>query len=175
MKQFLVALTLLMGILTGSAQHFSFMGIPLDGSANAFVKELASKGFTYEGTDDGQAFYKGRYYDHDVVLNTLTADKSDQITAVSLGTTDVKSIEGVYQLMIDLDKIIRKKYNVDHVEGQIPSKPYKQLMPDYSNIVYFIYDQNGAIGLTATDNCLVITYVDIPNTNSHFDSIEQDI
>ena len=51
LRYLLIIVSLMFTVVICSAQHISFLGIPIDGSLSSFQNKLANKGFRYNQTE----------------------------------------------------------------------------------------------------------------------------
>lgn len=74
--------------VTANAQeteHLKFMGIPIEGNANAFIQKLASKGFVKTNTTDYGILLKGTFAGvKDAELCVLQTPKTKQVWKVAV-------------------------------------------------------------------------------------------
>lgn len=84
----LAALTMLAA--SAHAEHFKFMGIPLDGSLPQFEKALLAKGFTPTNLSvesPNYKWYEGIYYNNNALLGVCYSPKSKTVCSVGIGIT----------------------------------------------------------------------------------------
>ena len=69
-------------IINVENQHFSFQGIPLEGSLNKFVKKLQKKGYILEFEGECNARLTGKFANSDVMLLVASTPISDEVYQV---------------------------------------------------------------------------------------------
>lgn len=151
----LAALTMLAA--SAHAEHFKFMGIPLDGPLPQFEKALLAKGFTpanvsVESPD--YKWYEGIYYNNNALLGVRYSPKSKTVCSVGIGIEPAAAKSEFAMLC----RAIENKY---------PNHTKTIEQPEANNveeITYWIGDL-GWIGLSLhADNTINISYGDRENT-----------
>jgi len=82
MKRLILIVTLLCLLTTAYAEHFKFMGIPIDGDIATFEKTLFAKGFTLDEEEPNSAlekWYRGIFAGNEVLLQVLLTAKSNVV------------------------------------------------------------------------------------------------
>ena len=87
MKRLLVFgwMVLLSGMLSAQSEHLTFKGIPIDGNARDFSKNMQSKGFELLKTLEGKLLMRGSFCGHPncyVLISTM--EKEDVVSAVNV-------------------------------------------------------------------------------------------
>lgn len=91
---FLIVYCMIVALCSSHAQHFEFMGIPIDGSIEAFDAKLKAKGFV-KSKDFGEfdtkteRYYDGRYGDDKYVLYLLYIDRKNSIINNAINRGDI--------------------------------------------------------------------------------------
>ncbi|MBO4773309.1 MAG: hypothetical protein J5516_00835 [Bacteroidales bacterium] len=87
MKRLLVlgCIVLLSGMLSAQSEHLAFKGVPIDGTAKEFSKNMQSKGFELLDTEDGKLMLRGSFCGRPnclVMVNMMEND--DVVSAVNV-------------------------------------------------------------------------------------------
>lgn len=184
MKKFLFLLCLTFtAFATLSAQepseHMTFKGIPIDGTLNNFVVKLKQKGFTYQGTNDGVALFRGDFAAYKNCLVGVVSQKDKDLVvkvAVMFPTQDKWSeLEKNY---LSLKNMLTIKYGEpsDCVETfQTYSEPQNDLQKmtnlqlDKCKYQTLFETSKGSIELQITHRNTIECYVML----SYYDAINQ--
>lgn len=112
-KSIILLLFVVLGFISSFAQeHISFMGIPVDGPASAFVTKLKAKGFTLDKSDDKAYLMSGSFTGKDVELFVFFSPKTKVACKVVVyypKRTSWYSIKGEYN---NLKESYEKKYHL---------------------------------------------------------------
>lgn len=117
MKKFFVVFSLLLTSLACLAQHFNFMGIPIDGSIDVFDSAVKAKGFVSSkeygvGNTNRDKFYDGIFAGYEVSLLVRAAPKSKNVYSVTVFKDNVSEKEGERMCQY-VQKTIEEKYEVN--------------------------------------------------------------
>lgn len=117
MKKIFVVFSLLLTSLACHAQHFIFMGIPIDGSIDVFDSAVKAKGFVSskefgaENTDRDK-FYDGIFAGYDVSLLVRATPRSKIVYSVTAFKNNVSEKEGETMCQY-VQETIEEKYDVN--------------------------------------------------------------
>lgn len=105
MKRVLVTLVcfLMMGSMVAQEQHMTFVGVPIDGTLSEYIEEMESKGFSYEGMEEGIATLKGDFAGYKNCLITVTTLRNCDV--VSKIAVRFPEIHHWYDLIPEYEKI----------------------------------------------------------------------
>lgn len=162
MKKIIFSLLVAFFALCGYAEHFNFMGIPLDGSIKNFEKQLQAKGFTYERDNEdnpNKKWYSGVYAGHNAVLLLEMTPKSHKVLEVSVGI-ELDSVEVAEKFYNTISDTVKQKYEVTK---EISSSP---------DVVTYILE-NGTIEVVLRGRHVVISYLDKENNDIYNSEIEE--
>lgn len=154
MKRIFLMIYFAMAVLCGiHAQHFEFMGIPIDGSIEAFDAKLKAKGFV-SSKDFGientktEKWYDGRFAGDDVVLSVYSTRTnivySTNVSQYFETLDDVKAKWEYYVSVIEdnyKNKIVNKKIQgTDDIryEMELGDIVIKYIKSDYKDYKYRI-------------------------------------
>lgn len=154
-KLIMVLASLMLMAVTAHAEHFKFMGIPIDGSIYVFEKALLDKGFTRERTPDDSSeelLYTGTFNGDKVTLAVYATPVSHKVCSVGLSFSDLTSTDTRNAKTARIREVIELKYQVDNV-----------INIDEGTITYFVDNNSGLIKLDNTMDNLILFYVDIAN------------
>ncbi len=126
MKKYLLSFVLLVISLSLSAQHMSFMGIPMGTHINTFKQSILSKGFkpTSSEAPNMYCFNGGTFSGNNVTLNVQVTPKTKKVYGVYAVFTDFfhfksgynprygsgVSMKLLYDVFDDLSTKLTKKY-----------------------------------------------------------------
>lgn len=148
---------MIVALCSSHAQHFEFMGIPIDGSIEAFDAKLKAKGFV-KSKDFGeidtktQKWYDGRFAGDDVLLS-IYSTRTDLVYSTTVlqyfeVLDDVKTKWEYYVSVIEdkyKDKIVNKKIQgTDDIRyemelGDIVVNYTRSNFKDYKYTLYLLY------------------------------------
>lgn len=123
----------------GSAGHLTFLGVPIDGSLNAFVSKMEKNGFTKVDSEEGYALLVGEYASRkgsSVAVETLKQEDVVSKIAVMFPPCDTwSSLSSDY---FSLKAMLTENYGnpSDHVErfrGALPADDNSKLDKVKSN------------------------------------------
>lgn len=165
-KTILLALTMFAcGAYAQNEQHFTFMGIPIDGPLGTFEKSLLAKGFTpkknsSENTST-QKWYEGVFFGKNVVLSVNLTPRSRNVYMISMGTGMTQ--EEATPFLERFDTTIKAKYQIDKTEKD-----------DVHNY-YYINNYIGVISSSYTERIITIHYLDMKNKSKYDSECETDV
>lgn len=148
------------------AEHFKFMGIPLDGPVDQFEKALLQKGFKSVPDEENapSRFYRGSFMsERNALVSVHPTPKSNVVYAVSVTFDNITEPEETEAMFNRLASIVEKKYEVSDKETPSDHK------------VYYYIGKDGCISLHICDGTLMIFYNDIANTYTCGQEEEEDI
>ncbi len=148
------------------AEHFKFMGMPLDGPVDQFEKALLQKGFKSVPDEENAPtrFYRGKFMSEKNALVSLYPTPKSNTVYMAGVTLDNITEPGETEAMFNrLASAIEKKYTVSNkdVAGE-------------RNVYYYI-GKEGCIHLEISKGTLMVFYVDIANTATYGQEEEEDI
>lgn len=144
----------------GQAQHFKFMGIPIDGSIENFETKLKEKGFVNsieysKFNTTAEKYYDGMFAGNDVLLMVRATPKSGLVYGVSVNYFKLteKAAQGEKERM---EKAIAKKYKT--VKKTVSPTISKFSVANGNIMVYYQTDEK------LNKYLVSISYFDIKNT-----------
>ena len=153
------------------AEHFKFMGIPLDGPLPQFEKALLAKGFTptsVETNEPNYTWYDGIFAGQNALVGVSITPKSKIVFAVGVSFSELTPSESK-DLFERLCKAVERNY---------PSFKKENDTNDPDAIAsYRYFDLNlGSIQVSRfKDNDVVIAYLDVKNTYTNELEMTEDI
>lgn len=148
-------------------QHFTFMGIPIDGPLATFENSLLAKGFTPQKkcTDNTstQKWYEGVFFGEHVALSVNLTPRSHNVYMISMGTTSDMTEEEATSFLKRLDTTIKAKYQIDKIEKV-----------DVDNY-YYVNNHIGVISSNYTERITTIIYLDMKNKRKYDSECEIDV
>lgn len=182
----IIAILLLFFAMNAGAQHLHFMGIPLNGSIDAFQQKLIAKGLTYdkEGSHPGVRRFDGVFcgYDARVIVYYDTKTKVVYGAKAVISDEDMNYIERRYE---EIYRMLEKKYkgscyNIYEVQGRDELEVYvlKDITDDcdsedYLGIINLYITKFEGNYLKSYD--LHIEYTDRINESKYQSSKESDL
>lgn len=152
--------------------HFTFKGIPIDGSSSQFIDKLIEKGFALKGIRGGVTFLNGKFAGEEVrVCVETTPDIFYQVMVIYDEKYSWKSIKTQYN---DMKLMLIEKYG----EPTDVIEKFESLDYEKTNMEFFALREdkctymsnfmtnegNGMIRLSISSNaCLILNYVDVIN------------
>lgn len=154
------------GAYAQNEQHFTFMGIPIDGPLATFEKSLLAKGFTpkknsSENTST-QKWYEGVFFGKDVVLSVNLTPRSRNVYMISTGASSMTKEEAA-SFLERLDTTIKAKYQIDKAE-KVDGINY-----------YYVNNHTGVIAYTYSESTITIVYLDMKNKSKYDSECETDV
>jgi hypothetical protein len=124
--------------ISAYAVHFSFLGIPIDGTIENFDKQIRAKGFVSsadfsEADTNNQRWYEGTFANEEVVVLVRATHKSNKVHTVSV-THFCDSDKDMYDIFSDWSGSLTRKYKVPPTAD--------------GNNMYFFIGTKGAIQLS---------------------------
>lgn len=115
MKNFFFVLYLAFTVFAASAQnvseHMTFKGIPIDGTLNSFVTKLKQKGFTYIGTDDGVAMFRGDFAAYkNCTVGAVSSKEKDLVVKVAVIFPSHETWSTLENNYLSLKQMLTTKY-----------------------------------------------------------------
>lgn len=122
----IIAILLLFVAMNASAQHLQFMGIPLNGSIDAFQQKLIAKGLTYYKEFGvrypGARWFDGIFcgYNANVIVYYDTKTKVVYGAKAIIRDTELKNIESKYNEIKEMlnDKYVFACHSEDQYKGR---------------------------------------------------------
>lgn len=112
MKRTILILCVLVICTIADAQHMTFLGIPIDDSAEVFDSKITSKGFRRIHDYDTYCAYSGKYGSEEVAILVHIAPKSNKVYAVEISFNEAE--KGVCRTQQSkYINIIGKKYKTN--------------------------------------------------------------
>lgn len=158
MKKLMMLLAVVMAMCANAyAEHFKFMGIPIDGTLPQFEKQLLHKGFTPIKNQDANMpmmkVYEGEWLNQNVELEVYYAPQSKIVAGLDVRMEDAPS--SALELVKNR---IHKNYKVDRTEaGEDGDVGY--------DMVYYVNNGEGMIEVfyDTKHKILVVSYMDVKN------------
>lgn len=156
------------------AEHFKFMGIPLDGPLPQFEKALLAKGFTpiIPSIKDkpNNKWYKGIFHNNEVSLCVYCTPKSKKVYHVGIGMT------------LDSDAAAKTEFSslCSTIEKNYPHYTKEEAImednPDQTDGFLYLIEDNGGIGVyNDKNNIISIHYIDVENNHLQRQEMAEDI
>ncbi len=139
-------------LTTAYAEHFKFLGIPIDGDVATFEKALLAKGFTLDGKSNSavEKYYKGKFLGNKVSLYVKIASKSHVVSSVSVVYEKKKSMSWIAEESKRLDNLIKSEYTINDVD-------------EYGDFTIYYVDNCGKLYVFQLPDRIMLKYVDIEN------------
>jgi hypothetical protein len=158
--------------INDNQEHFTFLGIPINGSIKQFVKELKKQKFELEEITEVDAVLNGRFAGDKVQL--LVQGEKETVLKVSVFFPLRKSWTDTKETYYLFKSILTKNYGEPKIVTETFEKPFVDGSGDEKEALnegkcifesYFITEKGeGMISLNIhTDMSLVIVYVDRAN------------
>ncbi len=151
-------------LTTAYAEHFKFMGIPIDGDIATFEKALFAKGFTLDEEEPNSAlekWYRGIFAGNKVLLTVTFTAKSNIVVSLTVGYGEMDDSAREKEAN-RIGEVIKSKYNIDDI------------VEKEGLTVYFV-NNCGKIGVGGKTSTITITYVDIENNKLFQAEKDEDI
>jgi len=123
MKRIFLIVFYMMAVFCNSyAQHFKFMGIPIDGSIEAFDAKLKAKGFV-KSKDFGcldtktSKYYDGKFAGYNVLLYVMATPKTNLVCDVNVRHF-FKTKEDAEEIYRYFCSVIEDKYKIEQKKIQ---------------------------------------------------------
>lgn len=183
MRKAIIVFFLAFTSLISFAQHFQFMGIPIDGTLDEFEQRIKEKGF--EAVDNGelatifeafrnqfdQRWYLGVYAGYQTNVLVSSTPHSNLVYSV-LVVKLFKDYESAKRMVDFIKKVIAEKYTIDKVSNESDERTTFEvglgdIVVQISNISDNpIFNNNYSV---------MIMYFDIKNTTLRNDEARSDI
>lgn len=148
------------------AEHFKFMGMPLDGHVDRFEKALLQKGFKPVPDEENAPtrFYRGKFLsENNALVSVFPTPKSSTVYMAGVTFDNITFPGDTEALFNRLASAIEKKYEVSN----------KDVAGDQN--VYYYIGKEGCVHLEISKGTLMIFYVDIANTATCVQEEDEDI
>lgn len=113
MKRIFISLFFAFVALSLGAQsnHMTFKGVPIDGSLDAYVKNMQKAGFTYLGKEDGIAILSGDFAGfRNCKIGVVTLKSLDLVNRISVLFDTQDKWADVYAVYSQLKEMLSTKY-----------------------------------------------------------------
>lgn len=113
MKGHILALGLFLFSICLGAQttHMTFKGVPIDGTLDAYVKNMQKAGFTYLGKEDGIAILSGDFAGfRDCKVGVITLKSLDLVNRISVLFSTQDKWADVFGVYSQLKEMLSTKY-----------------------------------------------------------------
>lgn len=199
MKRLLIAILLTLPLLaaptqaqTTEEQHLEFMGIPIDGTLNAFAQKLQAKGMKITDRENGAIFLSGNFAGYSDCFITILSDPSGKtVWTVGVHLPSYDSWSSLSSCYFQLKDMLTQKYGTPYncvEEFQSITQPND----DFTKMLYVKMDKcsyvsifeisEGYIGLkinangiTTSDPCASLIYTDQINEQKRDNSAMDDL
>src|SRR5690348_3457695 len=105
----IIALTSIAQTKADTSKHFTFKGVPIDGTLNDFVTKLKKSGLTYISTKDGIAQFKGEFSGYkDCTIYAVS--QKDLVYRVAIIFSDQTTWAGLSDNYLNLKRLLIEKY-----------------------------------------------------------------
>lgn len=183
MKKFLALALFVMTLATASAQHMTFMGIPLDGTISEFTAELEAKGINVSSSNKfiptGARTFEGMFYGKPSLIAVYYAPATNIVYRAKAVIEDA-DFETLKQLYDEISESISNKYPGEHatdVQDGFECTTFKIDLGVYSDVfegIVNLYFSTNEEEYPVTYN-LHIDYTDTINEAQYKSSIEDDL
>lgn len=169
MKSLFLIIVLCMSV-SMKAQHFTFMGIPIDGSPDDFEQELVLRGFRrFEFVNNAEfpvyRWYKGIFAGYKSTLLVSSTKKSNTVYSVSVNVPVENDSLYINEICKFFQNTIEDKYSIDKKENTENGTRY---VIGQGNIVVNV--------LTSEKESIVsVQYLDIDNAIEYNNEKRDDI
>ena len=114
MKRVVLAFLLFGCAITLGAQtnnHMSFKGVPIDGTLDAYVKNMQKAGFSFIGKEDGIAILSGDFAGYrDCTIGVVTLKSLDLVNRITVLFDEQDNWADVYANYSQLKEMLSTKY-----------------------------------------------------------------
>lgn len=197
MKRLLIAILLTLPLLAAPAQaqtteeqHLEFMGIPIDGTLNAFARKLQAKGMKIIDRENGTISLSGNFAgDNDCSIFLLGTSKNE-IWRAAVASSTHYSWSSLADRYFTLKNMLAQKYGdpISVEEFQVLYTPNSDsdkwhcVIMDQCNYAATYITENGQIdlsiinyGILAGGAAVMLKYTDQANSQNKLDSIMDDL
>ena len=141
------------------ASHLTFMGIPIDGPLNAFVKKLQQKGLSYKFTNDNIAYLNGTFSAYkDCLIGVVAAKPQDHVCTVGVIFSEQDSWSNLSSMYFTLKDMLTQKYGKP-ANHQETFQAYSQPNDDQMKMLYVHTDKCKYATLFETKNGDIKLYI----------------
>ena len=157
MKRIFVSFFALLFSLMVFAQgeHFTFKGIPIDGTLSSFMEQLQKQGFAWKAKDDNGAVFTGKFAGVNDCCIVVHCSEG-VVTAVSVMFPVAETWSELYGRFSSLKEMLTKKYGYPAVSKEVfqsytPSNDEMKLFAveqDNTDFLYVFEPKNGSIELS---------------------------
>ena len=189
MKRLLIAILLTLPLLAAPTQA-EFMGIPIDGTLNAFARKLQAKGMKIIDRENGTISLSGNFAgDNDCSIFLLGTSKNE-IWRAAVASSTHYSWSSLADRYFTLKNMLAQKYGdpISVEEFQVLYTPNSDsdkwhcVIMDQCNYAATYITENGQIdlsiinyGILAGGAAVMLKYTDQANSQNKFDSIMDDL
>lgn len=93
------------------SEHFTFKGVPIDGSLNSFVQKMKRKGFTYRETYNNVALLEGTFSGYSgCKIYVFPMEKADVVFQVGVNFPEAESWDLLSSNYFSLKNMLTTKY-----------------------------------------------------------------
>lgn len=93
------------------SEHFTFKGVPIDGSLNSFVEKMKQKGYTYLTPMDDTALMKGAFAGYsDCSIYVISTKQNNLVYMVGVSFPESHSWSNLSSNYFSLKKMLTTKY-----------------------------------------------------------------
>lgn len=197
MKRLLIAILLTLPLLAAPAQaqtteeqHLEFMGIPIDGTLNAFAQKLQAKGMKITDRENGAIFLSGNFAgDNDCTIGLIGTSKNE-IWRAGVISSAYYSWSTLADRYFTLKNMLAQKYGdpISVEEFQVLYTPdsdsdkWHCVIMDQCNYAATYITENGQIdlsiinyGILAGGAAVMLKYTDQANSQNKLDSMMDDL
>ena len=160
--------------------HMTFKGVPIDGTLDAYVKNMQKAGFTYIGKEDGVAILSGDFAGfRNCKIGVITLKSLDLVNRISVLFEEQDTWKDVYANYSQLKEMLSSKYGepdqcIEEFQNSQPrddSSKMHELNMDRCTYSTIFSTKNGEIELEIIhvrwgDAAVRLTYWDYLNTES---------
>lgn len=138
MKRYLLLCLLALGTLIATAQtsseHMKFMGIPMKGTAQAFVQKLQAKGMKIlSKSENGSIILKGKFFNRsNCNIHIISSSKNKQVARIGVVFPFLETWESLSDLYFQIKNSLIQKYgapslSIETFENGEPSSNFLKL------------------------------------------------
>lgn len=163
---------------TAQNEHMTFKGIPIDGSVANFAAKLQQKGFSRQGSQNGNVVLTGTFASYKDCTIGVVGDESGTTVKVVVIFPKYDTWSGLYGCFSNLKSMLTQKYGTPYVENET-FEMYAQPEDDGSRMYGVMFDQckyfsafetqNGSIELQISHDGVSSCFVVL----SYYDKLNQ--
>jgi len=178
---FIVIITGLAQNISGSTEHMTFKGVPIDGTLNEYVVKMQKSGFTLIATENGVAMLKGDFAAYKgCIVGVSTLKQKDLVKNITVIFPERETWSSLSSNYYNLKELLTEKYgepseNVENFDtySEPDDDGGRMHAVKMDNCKYFTTykTENGEIRLSIDHNSITSCFVRL----SYYDKINSEI